>query len=103
MVVEDNAPAHNNQYADQVRLQFGVRRLVHPPYSPETNPVEGIWASLKDYVTRFPERTTTYQGMWEVVLEAYQQVPLSEIRNRVQALEETRADIERAGGKPTGR
>lgn len=102
MVVEDNAPAHNNKRADAARKAYGLRRLVHAPYSPETNPVEGIWATMKDYIRRHPSRTKTYQGAWEVALEAYLRIKVEEVNARIRSLEKTRAAIEKAGGSPTG-
>ncbi len=39
VVVWDNAAAHRARVIEVVR----VRRVYQPPYSPEVNPVEGLW------------------------------------------------------------
>ena len=47
IVMEDNAPCHNNEYADRTRAELGLRRLLHPPNSPDLNPIENVWFDLQ--------------------------------------------------------
>ena len=45
LLVLDNAPAH---IAQEVRVPPNVRFIFTPPYTPEVNPMERLWADLKD-------------------------------------------------------
>ncbi len=40
IVMEDKSRVHNNEYCDLTRRDLGYRRLFHPPYSPDFNPIE---------------------------------------------------------------
>lgn len=51
-VVMDNLSAHKDAKAiESIRLA-GASVLFLPPYSPELNPIEKLWAKLKDRVRR---------------------------------------------------
>ena len=47
LAVEDGAPAHNSIVAQDARAKFKIRNLKHPASSPELNPIENIWWTLK--------------------------------------------------------
>jgi len=52
VVVMDNLAAHRNQRARQVIEERGARVMFLPPYSPDLNPIEMLWAKLKALVRR---------------------------------------------------
>ncbi|MBI2630547.1 IS630 family transposase [Candidatus Pacearchaeota archaeon] len=51
IVIEDRAPAHRakkvNEFVEQNKKRLAIYKL--PPYSPELNPTEHVWAYLKAY------------------------------------------------------
>ncbi len=49
---EDNAPCHVSKIAKDKKEELGLRTLEWPPYSPDLNPIEGIWSYWKDRVRR---------------------------------------------------
>lgn len=57
VVVMDNLSAHKNPTATRLVAAAGATTLFLPPYSPEFNPIEKVWAKLKDIVRRLPSRT----------------------------------------------
>src|SRR5262249_1951530 len=55
MVVMDNLAAHRQPKAVALIRKVGAEVLFLPPYSPEFNPIEKVWAKLKEIL----RRTTT--------------------------------------------
>lgn len=57
VLIMDNLPAHKAPRVRALldRAGFGYRYL--PPYSPDLNPIEPIWAKVKAELRRLAERT----------------------------------------------
>jgi len=53
VVIMDNASFHKSELTEQLIKDKGCRLLFLPPYSPELNPIEKIWAVLKSQIRRF--------------------------------------------------
>ena len=47
VVVMDNAAFHTSQETKDILLKAGHTLLYLPPYSPDLNPIEKVWATLK--------------------------------------------------------
>lgn len=47
VVILDNATFHKSQKTRDLIIQAGCRVIFLPPYSPDLNPIEKFWASLK--------------------------------------------------------
>lgn len=57
VVVMDNLPAHKVQGVRQAIEQAGARVLYLPPYSPDFNPIEQVFAKLKALLRAAAKRT----------------------------------------------
>lgn len=51
LIVMDNASFHPKKQLDEISLAQGHYFLPLPPYSPELNPIEQFWETLKRNVT----------------------------------------------------
>jgi len=49
--MEDNAPVHK-KVCIPVRLELAMKCYQHPPNSPDLNPIENIWAYIKDRISK---------------------------------------------------
>ena len=49
-MVMDNLPAHKVQGVTEARASVGAKVVYLSPYSPDFNPIEHLWLSLKSYL-----------------------------------------------------
>lgn len=52
IVIMDNLSTHRDRAALEVIRRAGAEVLFLPPYSPELNPIEKVWAKLKTFIRR---------------------------------------------------
>ena len=74
IVMKDNAPCHNNEYADRTRAELGLRRLLHRPNSPDLNPIENVWFDLQGRIADFPIRASTSDALWAQAERAWGEI-----------------------------
>lgn len=92
-VVEDNAKVHNCEIAQHTRELLGIQRIFHPPCSPDLNPIEGCWSTLKRQIRRRWKETKTLQGLWKVAVEEWGNISQAEINERILGLERRRQQV----------
>ncbi|KAK6017266.1 hypothetical protein OSTOST_17214 [Ostertagia ostertagi] len=56
-LVQDNAPAHKSAYTTERLRMWKVRLFEWPPESPDLNPIELVWGSMKAYIRKRNVRT----------------------------------------------
>ena len=59
VVVLDNLASHKRAAIRQAIRSAGARLLFLPPYSPDLNPIEQVFAKLKHLLRKAAERTAT--------------------------------------------
>jgi len=82
IVVMDNLSAHKNPRVRHLIEAAHCSVLYTPPYSPEFNPIEQVWAKLKDIIRRF--ETQTRDAFDNAVSYAADQIRTSDIVGWVQ-------------------
>ena len=71
-VIMDNLPAHKVSRVREIVEAAGARLLYLPPYSPDLNPIEMMFAKLKTLLRKFKERTI--DQLWDrigIVLDEF--------------------------------
>lgn len=57
IVLMDNLPAHKAAKVADILARYGATLKFLPPYSPDFNPIEAVWALVKKYIRAFAPRT----------------------------------------------
>jgi transposase len=68
IVVLDNLAAHRVSWVARRLRQAGAGVWYLPPYSPEYNPIEKIWAKVKAYLRQAKARAT--DALWQAIGDA---------------------------------
>ena len=72
---QDNDPKHKSKLIQNYLKQQGIDCIEWPPYSPDLNPIENVWAYLKKQVEK--ENATTVAELKEAVVKCWQEIPHS--------------------------
>src|SRR3954465_15785779 len=67
VVILDNLPAHKSEKAAQCLKQRGAWFLFPPPYSPDLNPIEQLFAKIKAHLRKAEART--FDALWRAIGE----------------------------------
>jgi transposase len=79
LVVMDNLASHKVAGVRQAIEAVGARLVYLPPYSPDFNPIEQVFAKLKQLVRGAKERTV--DGLWTLLGKLLDRFPPHECRN----------------------
>jgi transposase len=63
IVIMDNLGSHKASAIRRILRQAGARLIFLPPYSPDLNPIEQVFAKLKTLLRKADERTV--DGLWQ--------------------------------------
>lgn len=65
IVILDNLSSHKGEAAARLVAQKGARLLFLPPYSPDLNPIEMMFAKLKEILRQ--AETRTIDALWALI------------------------------------
>ncbi|MBW0467667.1 hypothetical protein O181_007382 [Austropuccinia psidii MF-1] len=71
LLMEDNAPIHTAAFSNQWREQNGILKTDWPAHSPDLNPIENIWKSVKSQISKLNQPQTldelkhAIQALWD--------------------------------------
>jgi len=65
----DNASIHKSQELSDMCIAAGVQLLFLPPYSPDLNPIEQSFSTLKAWIKRNRELQESYPKHFERFLD----------------------------------
>ena len=75
-VMQDNAPAHTSAVTMNELRERSIITNNWPPFSPDLNPIEHVWGSMKDYIQyHYPRldggRQRSHDELRDIVKEAW--------------------------------
>ncbi len=70
-----------------------------PPHSPDLNPIENLWATLKEKI--YWRNPRTIAELKKVAQEEWKKIPMSRIQTLVDSMENRLAAVRRAKGGTT--
>ena len=79
LVMMDNLPAHKVSGVKEAIEAAGATRVFLPPYSPDFNPIEQAYATLKAFLRKAAARTV--DDLWAVIAEAIEMFPPAQCAN----------------------
>lgn len=79
IVILDNLSSHKGAEAAALVEAVGARLLFLPPYSPDLNPIEMVFAKLKHLLRKAGERTR--DGLWNRIGSLLDDFPPAECKN----------------------
>jgi len=79
IVVLDRLAAHRGAAVGRAIRKVGAGVWYLPPYSPDYNPIEKIWAKVKAWLRRAGARTTA--ALWETIADALRAVTVQDCQN----------------------
>lgn len=71
VVIMDNASFHRKGILRQIASRYHVMVLFLPPYSPEYNPIEKLWANIKSWLKKNMRNYDFFEDALEAALDAY--------------------------------
>ena len=83
IVILDNLSSHKHPAVRQAIRRAGAKLLFLPPYSPDLNPIEQVFAKLKALLRSAAARTVT--DLWQAIRQAFTCFSPEECRNYITA------------------
>ena len=81
IVVLDNLGSHKGQLVRRAIRDAGAHRLLLPPYSPDLNPIEQVFAKLKTLLRKADERSI--HAVWNRIGSLLDQFNSTECENYI--------------------
>jgi transposase len=79
--MQDNAPVHTAKKVSKYFQERAIPALVWPPYSRDLNPIEHVWAKMKQwihehypYLQEMGESQAAYDEWARVIVEAWKAI-----------------------------
>jgi len=88
---DDNAPGDRPNFAEEEKVNLGLRFLPWPPYSPDLNPIEGIWSYWKDRIRR--RTPQSIDELKRIAFQEWREIPLNIIRSFIQCMNKRLNDV----------
>ena len=81
MVIVDNLSSHKGPQVDNMIQAAAARMLFLPPYSPDFNPIEQVFAKRKALLRKAAERSV--EGLWTTIGKLLDAFTLAECANYI--------------------
>jgi len=74
VVIMDNAQFHRKEVLREIASSHHVLVLFLPPYSPDYNPIEKLWANMKRWLRKNMRYYDSFEDALEAAIDEYSQV-----------------------------
>ena len=97
----DNDPKHRSKHIENYLKRNAVNWWVTPPESPDLNPIENIWGSLKQFL-RNTYKPHNLEELKQEILQFWQSFTLTVCRNYINYLHKVIPRVVELNGGPSG-
>ena len=84
--LQDNAPQHKSVLVRTWLFNNGIQCIEFPPYSPDLNPIENLWADLARRVEEF--QCATMEELQDIVAEEWKKTDKELLRTLARSMPE---------------
>ena len=74
LIIMDNAPFHRKEELRKIASRYHVLVLFLPPYSPDYNPIEKLWANMKRWLRKNMRFYDSFEDALEAAIDKYSKV-----------------------------
>ena len=97
----DNDPKHRSNYIENYLVEHGINWWPTPPESPDLNPIENLWGSLKQYL-RTTHKPRNLEQLKEGILNFWQTLTPAVCRKYINHLHKVIPRVVEVHGEPSG-
>jgi transposase len=98
---QDNAPSHTARYTKSWLKSKNIDVLSWPPFSPDMNPIENVWAYLTNIVYKNGKQFYSLEALKRAILKAWNEMPDSYLASLVKSMPDRVQAVVDAKGKNT--
>lgn len=104
ILMQDNAPPHSASQTTQKLKEKNITSMVWPAFSPDLNPIEAVWNTMKNYIQyKYPDlgsgKVRTLDQLRVIVREAWDSISTDELRSLILSMpDRCRAVVDAKGG-----
>jgi transposase len=98
---QDNDPKHTSTHARQWFDDNGIEVLQWPPQSPDLNPIEHLWHSLKRRLAAYETEPSGMHELWQRVEAEWDRIPVQECLDLIESMPRRIAAVLKAKGGHT--
>jgi len=98
--MEDNAPVHKG-VCNTTRKELNWETYEHPPNSPDLNPIENIWAWMKQQITTHHRYISSQKEMQRIVTEMWKNFMDTQWDRLIESMPTRMKAVIKAKGGPT--
>jgi transposase len=103
---EDNDKSHGHVgpvpgvkfMAQEYRETHGIKLLIHPPQSPDLNPIEACWNILKERMRKY--RWNNLDELKALLQKLWNEITMEKVQARIAEMPWRCKQVKRFGGKP---
>lgn len=95
-LVHDSSPAHKSAFTKQWLRERRIKTLEWPPESPDLNPIELVWGSMKEFIRK--QRVTTVESLKRAAKIFWRSLTPQMCSNYVNGIQWSMEKIGAAGG-----
>lgn len=82
ILMEDGAPVHRSNFANEWRKAHGIQKMNWPANSPDLNPIENLWKTVKDLL-RHHNRPKNKEEMIHIIKAVWDEVSMERLQSLI--------------------